>query len=258
MSLRAAVLRFLRVPHDPEPPAGDQDVRVFRADPKFMIYKLSEWALKNAAAGVGVWLGIMFTIGFRNAVPDSIPMGGGTLSGAWIRGVITFVEVVGVSAFVAQALFGLFLIRLDFENRWYMVSNRSLRIREGLVRMKELTMTFANVQHVGIRQGPLQRILGIADVEVRTAGGAAATTQHNTAGTHTAYFAGIRDAKAVSDIIRERLRLHRDSGLGDPDDIPVLTPAPEALPGSSTDIRDAATALAFEAAALRQALRPAR
>ena len=124
-------------------------------------------------------------------------------------------------------------------------------------------MTFANVQHVGIRQGPLQRLLGIADVEVRTAGGASAhSPKHGTDNSHTAYFAGIRDAKLVSDVIRERLRLHRDSGLGDPDDVPGIpfTPhAAAALPAPpSSGIRDAAAALAFEAAALRQALTAGR
>jgi uncharacterized membrane protein YdbT with pleckstrin-like domain len=247
--MRASILRFLRVPHDPEPPVGDEDVRVFRAAPAFMLYRLAEWAFRNAAAGLGVWVGLMFAVGFRNAIPDTIPMGGGSVSGGWIRGVLTFFEVVAVSTYIAQAAFGLLLVRLDFENRWYMVSNRSLRIREGLVRMKELTMTFANVQHVGIRQGPLQRILGIADVEVRTAGGASAPSQkHATDTTHTAYFRGIRDAKLVSDVIRERLRLHRDAGLGDPDDVMAVVPQ-----GS---MAEAATALAREAAALRRALAP--
>ena len=63
------------------------------------------------------------------------------------------------------------LLRLDFELRWYIVSDRACASARGSSRCREKTMTFANIQHIGIRQGPLQRLLGIADVEVRTAGG---------------------------------------------------------------------------------------
>ena len=40
-----------------------------------------------------------------------------------------------------------------------------------MFKVQEKTMTFSNVQNVSIRQGPMQRLFGIADLEVRTAGG---------------------------------------------------------------------------------------
>ena len=50
------------------------------------------------------------------------------------------------------------LVRLDYELRWYIVTDRSLRIREGVTSLRESTMTFANIQHIAVRQGPLQPI----------------------------------------------------------------------------------------------------
>ena len=111
------------------------------------------------------------------------------------------------------------------------------------VRLHEKTMTFANVQHVGIRQGPLQRLLGIADLEVRTAGGQASGEGEESTHSdlHVAYFRGIGNADRVRDAIRERLAKHKDAGLGDPDD------EVHAHPG----VLDAANTLASEARALR-------
>jgi uncharacterized membrane protein YdbT with pleckstrin-like domain len=153
---------------------------------------------------------------------------------------------------VAQALTSLVLLRLDFEQRWYLVSDRSMRIREGLVRMHEKTMTFANVQHVAIRQGPLQRLLGIADLQVRTAGGGGGGEEENQEAKddlHIAYFRGFADAPRIRDTIRERLRRHADAGLGDPDDVaPALTRGAD--PGAA--LVQAARALAAEARGLRQ------
>ena len=62
-------------------------------------------------------------------------------------------------------------IHLRFDTTWYVLSDRSLRIRRGIWIIHETTITFENVQNVTISQGPLQRWFGIADVVVETAGG---------------------------------------------------------------------------------------
>lgn len=108
-------------------------------------------------------------------------------------------------------------------------------------------MTFANIQNVRIEQGPLQRMLGIADVQVRTAGGGGKASNEEEHGggkdMHIGYFRGVADAGAIRDAVLERLRKHADSGLGDPDD---ASEHPDSL-------MEAARALAVEAAALRKA-----
>jgi len=224
MSLRSKLLDFLRVPHEPSAPQGDQDLQVFRAAPNFYWYRFVGWFLRTAVGAVGVWIALGFAAGFaavvHQAMPDYVTILGIRIS----EGVVVFglglLEFGAVAGFLMHAVSSLVLLRLDYEQRWYLVSDRSLRIREGLVKLHEKTMTFANVQHVSIRQGPLQRLLRIADLEVRTAGGQAGGEGEETRGTdlHVAYFRGIDNAEAVRDAIRERLRAHRDAGLGDPDD----------------------------------------
>ncbi len=63
------------------------------------------------------------------------------------------------------------LVRLNFEKRWYIVTDRSLRVREGILNVREMTVTFANIQNISISHGPVQRAIGIAELRVDTAGG---------------------------------------------------------------------------------------
>src|SRR5207249_3022813 len=90
------------------------------------------------------------------------------------------IEGVALSIHLLGSVFFLAVLRLDYEKRWYVVTDRSLRIREGVVKVREMTVNFANIQNISISQGPLQRILGIADLRVDTAGGGgrAANPQH--------------------------------------------------------------------------------
>jgi len=65
-------------------------------------------------------------------------------------------------------------LHLRYDTTWYVVTDRSLRIRRGIWVIHETTISFENVQNVEVRQGPLQRYFGIADVVVQTAGGGGA------------------------------------------------------------------------------------
>ena len=243
MSIRSDLLAFLRVPPAPSAPVGDHDVSVFRAAPNFFRYKMARWAFANVTAVIGLFVGV----GFLRAVPERYV-------NSELMTALTVIEAIAVIGFVIQALWTLALLRLDYEQRWYLVSDRSLRIREGIVRMHEKTMTFANIQNVSIQQGPLQRILGIADLQVRTAGGGGGGGQHEKGHTlhddlHVAYFRGVDNAETISETIRERLRRHADSGLGDPDD--AYHTGPDA-PSDQPSLLAAARALADEARALRR------
>jgi uncharacterized membrane protein YdbT with pleckstrin-like domain len=233
------LLRFLRVPHEPSAPAGDADVTVFRAAPNYFYYRIIRWVASNIGALAGLLVGLTFI--------GRIPTGGFTR----IATLFWVLEALAIAGFVGQALVRLVLLRIDIDQRWYLVSDRSLRIREGVIMLKEKTMTFANIQNVRIEQGPLQRMLGIADVQVRTAGGGSGAAKEEEGGggkdMHIGYFRGVANAAAIRDAVLERLRRHTDSGLGDPDD---ALAQPDSL-------LEAARALAAEAAALRQAAQTA-
>ncbi len=149
------------------------------------------------------------------------------------------------------------MVRLDYRYRWYMTTDTSLRIREGITTVRERTMTFANIQNLSLKQGPMQRLFGISDLQVRTAGGGGgegaeeSKKGHSEADNmHLGYFRGVDNAEEIRDLILGRMRGMRDSGLGDPDEMSI----PEAAVASASDAGDLAAAardLLVEARALR-------
>jgi membrane protein YdbS with pleckstrin-like domain len=246
-ALSAQVLRLLKVP--PRPATPRERVRVFRASRRFFHYNLAKWGLKQASALAGIVIGFAVLRAAPGAVPQAAM--------DWIR----FGEIVAAVVFVAQLPVTFAMLRLDFDLRWYIVGERSLRIREGIVTVREQTISFANIQNMSIRQGPLQQLLRIADLEVHTAGGGAGGAegkpQHVGRRLNVGTFRGVDDAAEIRDAIRARVRAFRDSGLGDPDD--ARTPAPaeaEAAAREGESPVDAARLVLQEARALRSAFAP--
>jgi uncharacterized membrane protein YdbT with pleckstrin-like domain len=113
-------------------------------------------------------------------------------------------------------------------------------------RIEELTMTYSNIQEIRVTSGPLQHLLGLADVEVQAAGGGAGDKYDR--GGHTGRFEGLANANAVRDLLQARLRQYRDAGLGD---------TAHAVAAAGDDELDAARLLLSEARALRAAIAPA-
>jgi len=213
--------RLFRIPPEPGPPPGDEArTRVFRAAPNFLRYLKLIWGIGTAASVGGV---VIF--GIATFVAMSFARNGET---GKIQPFLIALEVVVLIGIVIARLVKLAVLQLDYENRWYVVTDRSLRIREGVIHVREMTITFANIQNIEVKQGPLQRYFQIADLQVDTAGGG--NEPHPTvpgASLHTAFFRGIDNATEVKALIQERLRGLKDSGLGDLDDPrPVASVAP--------------------------------
>jgi membrane protein YdbS with pleckstrin-like domain len=171
----------------------------------------------------------------------------------WLLVVAKVAEFGAIAFFLAQLPVTFALVRLEFEQHWYIVTDRSLRIRNGLVALQESTMSFANLQQVEVKQGPLQRWLGLADLHVRSAGGGSDHAEAHTGDSlHRGVFHCVENAQEIRDLILERLRLFRQAGLGDPDDQhdePAAAPSPP-------DTLVAAQELLAEARALRAQLGP--
>src|SRR2546427_57656 len=181
--------RLLRIPPAPEPPPGDEaSARIFRAAPNYYRYLLVIWAVVTGAAGLFA-LGLV--IGPLVAVSIALAAQGQRWALLLLVGPGLLLAVL-----IIERLFRLAILRLDYEKRWYVVTDRSLRIREGVVSVREMTVNFANIQNISISQGPLQRVLRIADLRVDTAGGGgrAANTHHAAQNLHTAWFRGIDNA----------------------------------------------------------------
>lgn len=211
MSWRETVLDAMRVPPTPEPPPGSPPL-VFRAAPNFLKLRLFQWALTQLLAVIGLAWAIYFL--------SWITQSGAPRPVVWL---LRIVEMFGIAAVAFRFVFGWILVHLDYELRWYMLSDRAIRIREGITTVREKTMALANIQNISIKQGPLQRFLGIADVEVKTAGGGGGAGDSHKKGAlaepmHVGYFRGVDNAEEIRDLVREGVRRQRDAGLGDPDE----------------------------------------
>jgi membrane protein YdbS with pleckstrin-like domain len=239
-SAASLVASLLRIPHEPHPPAGAHDsVRTFRAAKGFYRYQLARWGMKQIATFTGLAIGIIVL----RLIPD-FPY----------KFLLDIVEIAALAFYLAVLVVTYLMVHLDYQLRWYIVTDRSLRIREGLLTIDEKTMSFANVQNTAVRQGPLQRAFGIADVEVRTAGGGGGGGAGHEAGgadMHLGYFRGVDNAEEIRDAILARVRQLKDSGLGDPDALPAAHGAPALMAAPDARSLDAARELLEEARALR-------
>jgi hypothetical protein len=256
---RELVLRWLKVPAEPQPPAGSPgSLRVFRAGHNYYRLRLWQWGLKQCLIVVGFlfWMFIldqMISVGIartrsqdsqaerraqgdkprdeRSAARKKKDREHRERFFRFIEGNKGWLPLIEIGALVVALLqmpFTYALVRLDYELRWYMVTDRSLRIREGLGKVREMTLSFANIQQITVHQGPLQRLLGLANVEVKTAGGGghAASPNGESTGTeawHSGVFRHVDNAAEIRDLMLDRLRALRDAGLGDHDDRPSVT-----------------------------------
>ncbi len=202
--LKRLILPLLKITDaEPHPPAGHDPhdfMDVMRASPRYLAYRLLYWRIYAVVWVLGIvtlattvivikpWLGLI-----------AIPL---ALIAFWKTAVLYVTT------------------RLDYEMRWYIVTDRSLLIREGVWGTREITLTFANAQNVHVKQGPVQRFFGIWNVEVDTAGGGGGGGKKEEQGAqrHRAVLRGLEDPTPVRDQILALLRGHRTAGLGDPDD----------------------------------------
>jgi membrane protein YdbS with pleckstrin-like domain len=108
-------------------------------------------------------------------------------------------------------------IHLRYDTTWYAITHRSLRIRRGIWVIQETTITFENIQNISVESGPLERWFGIANVIVDTAGGRTEKSSHGKSreNFHRGIIEGIDHPDEIRDLILNRLRQSRSSGLGD-------------------------------------------
>jgi membrane protein YdbS with pleckstrin-like domain len=207
-ALKGLALKLLKVPAEPpeEPAGAHESVVVFRASPRYLTYLMIPMVVSVMAMGLG------------------LGMGEGIIGLAlWKKGflgIAAAVWAVGALLILLKAVTFYVTTRLNYELRWYLVTDRSLRIREGVWLVREVTLTFANVQNINVLQGPLQRWFGISDLIVETAGGGTgkAAGGPNMMLSHHGVLRGIENATEVRDRIQNLLRAYRASGLGDPEE----------------------------------------
>jgi membrane protein YdbS with pleckstrin-like domain len=261
-SLKHLVATVMKVPPEPHDPMGDvQSLRVFRAAKKYFYYRCLAWLLAQVV--LFVVLGCITAVIVDAMLHD--------------RSLQIFAPIM-VASFVASFFlvqFGttFFIVWLEYEMRWYKVSDRSLRIRYGVWNVREHTVTFANIQNISVTQGPVQRLFGIADVCVDTAGGGASAPSSAGAGhfglvglamhaqqqaqdLHRAVFRGVDNGEEIRDLMLVRLRRVRDAGLGETVETaePSTMPAGQSIPTPGlNDALNVLDALRQEAIAFKTA-----
>lgn len=220
---RKWVERVLKIPPPPSAPRGDEGTaRVFRASPMYYRYRLVLFAGKQLMALLSLALFLAFALGSFSQVDEQLGEELGSIG-------TSVIIVFAVGSFLFNFAFSYAVLRLDYEKRWYLVTSRSLRIREGVLHVKEMTITYANIQNISISQGPLQRLLGISDLRVDTAGGSVLEGHRRGAhqNLHSAYFQGVDNAERIRELMQDRLRHLSDAGLGDSDDVAHELPQPQ-------------------------------
>ncbi len=222
--------RWLRIPQEPPaiPPGSHRWARSFRPAESFLRYLRFQYLM-----GVGVLALFMVPIGVGIAisVADAPPP-------------TAFIVILSLVAggLVTLALVGFLMLRLRFDTTWYVMTDRAVRVRRGVLTIRELTVTLDNVQNVKVTRGPIQRWLGIGNVAVETAAAGPADPQSGTTSASSLVLEGVADPQALRDRITERMRAARSSGLGDADE-PTSRERPRTTsPGRSTDGRPRAGA----------------
>ncbi len=204
-TIKARLFSLIKAPtHPPEPPAGSQgSIQTFRAAPNFLRIQLIVWGLGFAGAIIGelIFLGVELFV---------MRGDGDRRAELALAALLLVITVVGT-------IIKFFLIRIDYDMRYYVVTDRSLRIREGALLITESTYTFANIQNLKVTQGPLERLLGLSNLIVETAGGASSSGDTHRA-SHEGNLKGITNAREVRDQMLVLLKKYRDAGLGDPED----------------------------------------
>lgn len=121
-------------------------------------------------------------------------------------------------------------IHLQYDTTWYILTDRSMRLRRGVWSIVEVTITYENIQNVRIEQGPIQRLFGFSTLVVETAGGGGHGPHGAGAGGHQGIIEGVADAPALKEMILARVRASRGGGLGD--EVPNAgAPGARATPG---------------------------
>ncbi len=196
---------LLRVPMEPPalPTRPGERLEAFHPAPGYLRYSL---------LGLRIVCGFLFLM----ALAGSAALAADEPEAGIIIGALV------LTAILALYFVGYLFTYIEYCTTWYVMTGRSVRLRTGVWIVRETTITFENVQNVSVNQGPLQRMFGIADVRLDTAGGGGTTTAKGSQGEnpfvanmHQGLIRGVGNAQAIRDLIVKRMKGSRSAGLGD-------------------------------------------
>lgn len=170
------LLRFVRVALEPPAPIANAHPRqLLQPNHRAHQLHLLKWAATQLSAFGGVVL-IILAIDFTQWLPEWLgflevlaQLGDFTayFPAQWRWVGVTLV----VMSFVAQLPLTFVAVWAEWRTTWYVISDQGVQLRHGFWTIHETSLRFANIQQVTLKQGPLQRMLDLADVVLSTAGG---------------------------------------------------------------------------------------
>jgi len=189
--------RWLRVPEDPPdlPIGADERLDVLKPSPRHLRLMQIRFAIAATIVVVAV-LVVWILLAFESVVA------------AWI------IMPIVATAIVLVLLAAWIGLHLRYDATWYVLTSRAVRIRRGVWVLREITVTFENVQNLSVRQGPIQRWLGLRDLVLETAA-AAGGSESGVTDPHRAALEGIEDAERLREVVLARVRRSGGTGLGD-------------------------------------------
>lgn len=202
----AVIVDWLRVPADPPtlPAHSSESVQSIHPAEGFLRYlKFWFWI-------VLLTLDIALTVG---SIAGAIAL---WLAGLWWVALLLLPPALFI--IIAPDIVAYIAIHLKFDTMWYVLTDRSIRIRRGIWIIHEVTITFENVQNLKVQQGPVQRHFGIANLIIETAGAGSGGGKHgNTIISNQGVIEGVSNeiARDLRDRILARLRASKSAGLGD-------------------------------------------
>lgn len=193
------LVKWFRVPDKPPTLTahGGIEPTAFKPSPEFLNYMKFTF-----------WIGLLLMDGLVAAGWIVL-----TVALPWL-GLVLLIPVLILLVLVN--IIGYLAVHLKYDTTWYVMTDRSIRIRRGIWVITEMTLTFENIQNVTVSQGPLQRYFKISDIMIETAGGGASENKGESGlQLHQGRIQGIRNAQEIRDQILSRLRQSRSGGLGD-------------------------------------------
>ena len=216
----------LRIPSEPAeiPVDSGELIKSFHPSPNWL-------RLKRLQIILGILLALLVNV----ALIFGQALAGNSFT---FPGISFFIGWSGAGLFIAPivllaGLFRLITLRLQYDCTWYVLTERALRIRRGLILIRETTITYANIQNISLQQGPLERMFSVSNIKVETAGGGGADSKTDSLG-HSGLIEGVEDADSLRDLMMAQVRLHRSGGLGESE--AVSEPSHEAQWGDMSEI----------------------
>jgi len=206
------VAELLRIPCEPATIPVDSGALIdsFNPAPAWMRKRrleiLAQFTLTLAGFFLLTWAVPSLILGFRDDDRTQ----------AFLRGCsfLSPFEMLVLTLTLLSAVVRLVFLRLQYDCTWYVMTARAMRIRRGLWVINETTITFANIQNVTVRQGPLDRFFGLSNIVVETAGGGDSKISDDGPG-HVGLIEGVVEPERLRRRIMDQVRASRTSGLGD-------------------------------------------